>query len=147
MPDPHSLEGKKALVTGGKRRIGRGIALSLAEAGCDVGVNDLEEDADAVETARANVGLNDVGHIVQVRRADVRRAVLEPAAVVFANIHAALACRAAGVLAGLVSAGGTLVVGGVTGDEEDGVRRALAPYGALSARYAEEEWVALAIRA
>ena len=106
----------------------------------------IDIDADAVETARANVGLNDVEHIVQVRRADVRRAVLEPAAVVFANIHAVLACGAAGVLAGLVSAGGTLVVGGVTGDEEDGVRRALAPYGALSARYAEAEWVALAMR-
>ena len=111
------------------------------------GVLAVDVDADAVETARANVRLNAVEHVVQVRRADVRRAVLEPAAVVFANIHAALACRAAGVLAGLVSAGGTLVVGGVTGDEEDGVRRALAPYGALRARYAEEEWVALAIRA
>ena len=106
----------------------------------------VDVDADAVETARANVGLNDVEHVVEVRRADVRRAVLEPAAVVFANIHAALACRAAGVLAGLVSAGGTLVVGGVTGDEENGVRRALARYGALCARYAEAEWVALAIR-
>lgn len=106
----------------------------------------VDIDADAVETARANVGLNDVEHVVQVRRADIRRAVLEPAAVVFANIHAVLACGAAGVLAGLVSAGGTLVVGGVTGDEEDGVRRALAPYGALSARYTEAEWVALAMR-
>ena len=65
---------------------------------------------------------------------------------VFANIHAALACRAAGALAGLVSAGGTLVVGGVTGGEEEDVRRALAPYGALHARYTEDEWVALAIR-
>ena len=106
----------------------------------------VDIDADAVETARANVGLNDVEHVVQVRRADIRRAVLEPAAVVFANIHAVLACGAAGVLAGLVRAGGTLVVGGVTGDEEDGVRRALAPYGALSARYTEAEWVAFAIR-
>ena len=106
----------------------------------------VDIDADAVETARANVGLNHVAHLVEVRRADVRRAVLEPAAVVFANIHAALACRAAGALAGLARAGGTLVVGGVTGGEEDGVRRALAPHGALRARYAEEEWVALAIR-
>ena len=29
------LSGKKAFVTGGKRRIGRGIALAFAAAGCD----------------------------------------------------------------------------------------------------------------
>jgi NAD(P)-dependent dehydrogenase (short-subunit alcohol dehydrogenase family) len=46
------LAGKRALVTGGKRRIGRGIALALAEAGCAVGINDLEEDEDARETLR-----------------------------------------------------------------------------------------------
>ena len=47
-----ALTGNKALVTGGKRNIGRGIALALAEAGCDVGINDLEEDDDACETVR-----------------------------------------------------------------------------------------------
>ena len=52
MSDPHSLIGKKALGTGGKRRIGRGIALALAEAGADVGINDLQADADG-ETTQA----------------------------------------------------------------------------------------------
>ena len=46
------LTGKKALVTGGKRNIGRGIALALAEAGCDVAINDLERDSDAEESLR-----------------------------------------------------------------------------------------------
>jgi 3-oxoacyl-[acyl-carrier protein] reductase len=44
------LAGKKALVTGAKRRIGRGIVLALAEAGCDVGINDTERDDDAEQT-------------------------------------------------------------------------------------------------
>ena len=46
------LIGKKALVTGGRRKIGRGIARALAAAGCDVGINDIERDADAEETLR-----------------------------------------------------------------------------------------------
>ena len=50
MSSPHDLTGKKAFVTGGKRRIGRGIALALAEAGCDVGINDLHHDGDGDET-------------------------------------------------------------------------------------------------
>jgi NAD(P)-dependent dehydrogenase (short-subunit alcohol dehydrogenase family) len=39
-----------ALVTGGRRGIGQGIALALADAGFDLVINDLERDADAEAT-------------------------------------------------------------------------------------------------
>jgi len=77
MSSPYSLEGKKAFVTGGKRRIGRGIALALAEAGCDVGINDLLTlDQDSEETLRliraggkqAEIFQGDISDASQVER-------------------------------------------------------------------------------
>jgi glucose 1-dehydrogenase len=38
------LDGKKALITGARKGIGRGIALTLANEGADVGVNDIVDD-------------------------------------------------------------------------------------------------------
>ena len=62
------LSGKKALVTGGKRNIGRGIALALAKAGCDIGINDLERDEDVDET----LGLiRDMGRKASFYQADI----------------------------------------------------------------------------
>ncbi|MGA3262835.1 MAG: SDR family NAD(P)-dependent oxidoreductase [Terracidiphilus sp.] len=45
------LSGKSALVTGGARRIGRGIALALAQAGADVAITYLNSHAEAARTA------------------------------------------------------------------------------------------------
>ena len=46
------LEGKKALITGSRRGIGRGIAVLLAREGADVGINDIERDQAAEIMAR-----------------------------------------------------------------------------------------------
>ena len=48
-----SLNGKVALVTGASRGIGKGIALALAAAGCDVAVNYVSRETDAQGTADA----------------------------------------------------------------------------------------------
>lgn len=72
-----SLTGKAALVTGGSRRIGRGIALALAGAGADVAITWRTSEAEAVKTvaelhaqgARALAIQCDVRSQTSVRRA------------------------------------------------------------------------------
>ncbi|MGW4132956.1 SDR family NAD(P)-dependent oxidoreductase [Amycolatopsis japonica] len=62
------LAGKKALVTGGTRGIGRGIVLALARAGCDV-VTCYRTDSEAVTSLERE--LKEIGGTHQVVQADV----------------------------------------------------------------------------
>jgi enoyl-[acyl-carrier protein] reductase III len=65
-----SLKGKKALITGSSRGIGRGIALKLAEHGVDVAVHYYEKEAAAKETLAKIRDRGCQGFVVQ---ADVSR--------------------------------------------------------------------------
>ncbi len=66
-----ALAGQKALVTGGSRGIGRGIALALAEAGADVAVAYRRDSAAAEDTLRQ---LEERGRRAAALAADVRDA-------------------------------------------------------------------------
>jgi 3-oxoacyl-[acyl-carrier protein] reductase/pteridine reductase len=69
MMPTHSLGGKTALVTGGARRVGRGIALALAEAGADVALTYRTSCVEAVETARQ---IESLGRRAMAIECDVR---------------------------------------------------------------------------
>jgi len=73
-----ALSGKSALVTGGARRIGRGIALALAEAGADVAISYRSSRTEAEETTREieNLGCRALAVECDVRsEASVRTAI------------------------------------------------------------------------
>ncbi|MDR0267928.1 SDR family oxidoreductase [Paenibacillus sp.] len=63
---------KTALVTGGSRGIGRGIALKLAEAGYEVMITHYRDDVMADRTAEEIAGLS--GRVCMVREGDLREA-------------------------------------------------------------------------
>ncbi len=64
------LEGKKALVTGSRRGIGRGIATLFAAHGADLGINDLERDEAAEGTLKM---IEDEGRRATWHQADISK--------------------------------------------------------------------------
>lgn len=62
------LDGKKALVTGSRKGIGRGIALTFAAEGADVGINDIVDDqiTKSVLESAAHYGSNASLHVADV---------------------------------------------------------------------------------
>jgi len=70
-----------ALVTGGRRGIGKGICLALAEAGFDLAVNDIEHDAamDATLAELSDKGVRAIGITGDVSCHDVRERIVREA--------------------------------------------------------------------
>ena len=64
------LDGKKALITGARKGIGRGIAYRLAEQGADVGINDYIDDEETQKTASLvkSLGMKSSIHIQDVSK-------------------------------------------------------------------------------
>ncbi|HEY6445559.1 MAG TPA: SDR family oxidoreductase [Acidobacteriaceae bacterium] len=83
-----SLEGKAALVTGGSKRIGRVLALTLAKAGADVAITWRESEAQARQTVSEieAFGVRALGLKLDVRDPAEVRAAVEAAAAHFGRL-------------------------------------------------------------
>jgi ribosomal protein L11 methyltransferase len=109
----------------------------------------IDNDPDAIHSARENLLLNPRARRTSVALADLMTTALPPADVVTANLTGALLVRAAGVLAGAVRPGGTLILGGILATERDTVRGAFGEgvmAGDVMMEGREAEWILLALR-
>ena len=104
----------------------------------------VERDPDALGNALDNIRRNRVEDRVTTLAGDLAEAAPAPGDIVVANLAGAFFRQHAARVLGCVRAGGVLLAGGITNDEEQAVRAAFAPPLTLRERTAEDEWVGLA---
>jgi ribosomal protein L11 methyltransferase len=131
------LSGKTVLDAG----TGSGILALVARALGARSVVAVDDDADAIESARENLELNGVTKGIDLRVADFRSLPGQPADVVTANLTGGLLVRGANLLGQAVAPGGTLIISGVMLEEEADVVAAFTPELTVVERLAEDEWV------
>ncbi len=122
---------------------GSGVLALVASALGAGAVRAVDDDPDAIESARENLALNGGGSGIELCVGDFREITAGLFDVVVANLTGGLLAASAEVLAGAVARGGTLVISGVTIDEEADVLRAFAPWMTVVERLTEDEWVAV----
>jgi ribosomal protein L11 methyltransferase len=127
---------------------GSGILALAAHALGARAVVAVDDDPDAIASARENLSLNRVTEGIDLRLGDFRGMSQADAGwdVVMANLTGGLLVRGAEVLGAAVAPGGVLIVSGVMLDEETGVMSAFAPRLQPVARAAEDEWVGVVLR-
>ena len=121
------------------------LAIAAAHLGVDA-VLALDDDPDAVANARRNVALNSTGERVSCRLQEVSAVTADPAPLVLANLLAPAHRRLASTYRRLVTAGGSLVLGGILPAEAHQVGEALRRCGFQpKASRTREGWTALAL--
>jgi ribosomal protein L11 methyltransferase len=107
----------------------------------------VDYDADAITSAHESAELNDISDLIEIFQADLDRDATVPGApfsLILANLTGGMLVRLAARLCSLLTPAGTLIVSGVTRDEENAVTGAFADQGAtIAARLAEDEWIGL----
>ncbi len=107
----------------------------------------VDFDADAVTSARECAELNHMSNTIDIRQSDIEHEAVvrgEPFTLILANLTGGMLVRMASRLLQLMVPSGTLIVSGVTHEEETAVTGAFADLGAqLRARLLEDEWVGL----
>ncbi len=94
------LQGKSAVITGSGRGIGRGIALALAQRGCNVAINYFRHREEAEETAAAveRLGVRAVVIKAHVGRDEEMQALVEESIAAFGAVDIFVGNAASGVL-------------------------------------------------
>jgi ribosomal protein L11 methyltransferase len=133
------LAGRRVLDVGTGSGVLALVALRLGAAA----VLGLDDDADALESARENLELNGVQDGIELRHADFRSLADLRFDVVTANLTGGLLIRGVTSIVSAVAPGGVLILSGITLEEETSVRAAFDPYASLEERVEEDSWIGL----
>lgn len=110
-------------------------------------VHALDLDEVAVRSARENIALNKVDHVVDVHHGNLLDTVKAPADVVVANILAEIIMTFTDDAYSIVKEGGVFVTSGIIGAKRDDVKAALQASGFTIEEVLEmEDWVAIIAR-
>jgi ribosomal protein L11 methyltransferase len=107
-------------------------------------VTGIDDDADAIQSARENAALNPAARVA-FELVDLRVAHVAPADVVLANLTGALLSSAASMLQSLTAPGGTLILSGLMEHEEPEVRASFESLQVVR-RDQEDEWLCLVLQ-